>query len=172
MNLERTKAVLAAVGVAALAIAVPGFDKAVAATDTSAAARTVPLVRYFDGRKHWSTTGAKPNAKYREEGRIPILVTQAPGTRAVYSCMSGSAPRDQYLSHFTDCENRVSDTGDNVLLKVEGYLYTQPGPGLKAAYRCYVPHTKSHFFSVKSDCEANPPESPVKAEFVLGYFPA
>ncbi|MFI7700544.1 hypothetical protein [Nonomuraea sp. NPDC049480] len=157
---------------AALLLVAPVLGISAGAAEAGAtASASVPLVRYFDGRKHWSTTESKPNAKYREEGRVPILTTRAPGTRAVYSCMSGSQPRDQYLSHFTDCENSVSDTGDNVLLGLEGYLYSQPGPNRKPIYRCYVPHTRSHFFSVKSDCEANPPTSPVKAEFVLGYFP-
>lgn len=172
MSLQSNRARLTVGGALALVLTTSTalFTPAVAST-TANAAESVPLVRYFDGRKHWSTTGEKPNAKYREEGRVPILTTAAPGTRAVYSCMSGTQPRDQYLSHFKDCENSVSDSGDNVLLGLEGYLYTRPGPGRKPIYRCYVPHTRSHFFSVKSDCEANPPTSPVKSEFVLGYFP-
>jgi len=139
--------------------------------EVGAAAATVPLVRYYDGLKHWSTTGQKPNAKYREEGRVPILAAPAAGSRPIYSCMNGAVPRDQFLTAASDCGNSANASGNHVLLKLEGYLYTRPAEGRRPIYRCYVPHVKSHFFSVKSDCESNPPTSPVNAEYVLGYIP-
>ncbi|HEX4812348.1 MAG TPA: hypothetical protein VFV66_06305 [Nonomuraea sp.] len=176
MSSQTKRAMLTAAGMLALTLAVPGSSIFFASSTANAAAATgtsvgVPLVRYFDGLKHWSTTGQKPNAKYREEGRVPILTTPAEGTRPIYSCMSGTQARDQFLAHSPDCENRVSSTGNNVVLRLEGYLYARPAGNRKPIYRCYVPHTRSHFFSLKSSCESNPPKSTVKSEFVLGYLP-
>ncbi|MEO3796778.1 hypothetical protein ABGB14_41830 [Nonomuraea sp. B10E15] len=144
----------------------------VGAPAAQAEARTVPLVRYFDGLKHYVTSGARPGPKYREEGRVPILTKKEPGTRAIYGCLSGNAKRDQFLSGAADCENSVNPSAKrHAKLRTEGYLFTSPGPGRRALYRCYVPHTQSHFVSLRPDCESKPPTSKVNKEFVLGYFP-
>ncbi|MFG1946336.1 hypothetical protein [Nonomuraea sp. NPDC048826] len=166
------KAKFAVLGVLAAGLVTSGSGIAAAQAEAvQSAPRTVPLVRYFDGLKHYVTSGARPGVKYREEGRVPILTSPVPGTRAIYGCLAGHAPRDQFLSADAGCENSVSGAKGNTLLRREGFLYKTPGPGRRALYRCYVPHTKSHFVSVRSDCESKPPTSKVNAEFVLGYFP-
>ncbi|TDD02053.1 hypothetical protein E1292_24405 [Nonomuraea deserti] len=145
----------------------------VGAPAAQAEAKAVPLVRYFDGLKHYVTSGARPGPKYREEGRVPILSRKEPGTRAIYGCLAGNATRDQFLTGAADCENSVNPSAKrHIKLRTEGYLFTSPGPNRRALYRCYVPHTQSHFVSLKSDCESNPPTSKVNKEFVLGYFPS
>jgi hypothetical protein len=167
------KAKFAVLGTLAAAIvtAGAGISAAHAEADRQAAPRAVPLVRYFDGLKHYVTSGARPGPKYREEGRVPILTSKVPGTRAIYGCLAGHAPRDQFLSAAADCENSVSKAKNNKFLRHEGFLYTSPAAGRRPLYRCYVPHTKSHFVSVRADCESKPPTSKVNAEFILGYFP-
>ncbi|MEV4179483.1 hypothetical protein [Nonomuraea sp. NPDC049709] len=156
---------------AAIVTAGAGISAAHAEADRQAGPRAVPLVRYFDGLKHYVTSGARPGPKYREEGRVPILASSLPGTRAIYGCFAGNVSRDQFLTGAADCENNVSSSKNNTFIRREGFLYTSPGAGRRPLYRCYVPHTKSHFVSVRSDCESNPPTSKVNAEFILGYFP-
>ncbi|MEV0306693.1 hypothetical protein [Nonomuraea fuscirosea] len=155
-----------------LAAAIVAAGSVVSTAHAEAGPRSIPLVRYFDGLKHYVTSGPRPGPNYREEGRFPILTRNTPGTRAIYGCLAGHAPRDQFLSATADCENRPGNAGKNTLLRREGFLYTSPGAGRRPLYRCYVPHTKSHFVSVHSDCESKPPTSKVNAEFVLGYFPS
>lgn len=154
-----------------LAAAVVAAGAGVAPAHAEAGPPAVPLVRYFDGLKHYVTSGARPGPKYREEGRVPILTGEVPGTRAIYGCFAGNVRRDQFLTGATDCENSVSSSKNNTFIRREGFLYKSPGPGRRPLYRCYVPHTKSHFVSVRSDCESNPPTSKVNTEFILGYFP-
>ncbi|MFF4625394.1 hypothetical protein [Nonomuraea jabiensis] len=167
------KARYAVLGTLAAAIVTSGAGIAAvhAEVGQQAGPRTVPLVRYFDGLKHYVTSGARPGPNYREEGRFPILTANVPGTRAIYGCMAGQAPRDQFLSATANCENSVAGAKKNTALRQEGFLYKSPGAGRRPLYRCYVPHTKSHFVSVRSDCESNPPTSKVNVEFILGYFP-
>ncbi|HEX4812842.1 MAG TPA: hypothetical protein VFV66_08830, partial [Nonomuraea sp.] len=126
-------------------------------------AGVVQLVRYFGGERHWSTTGPAPGASYRVEGKVPILAESRPGTLAIYGCLAAQAPLDQFLSADRNCEGTR-----NVFLRTEGYVYKQAAPGRKAIYRCYVVAHKSHFFSVKPNCESTP-GNPVRAEFRIGY---
>ncbi|GAA3573099.1 hypothetical protein GCM10022419_062540 [Nonomuraea rosea] len=164
------RAKFAVLGTLAAAIVTAGAGISAAHAETGPQA--VPLVRYFDGLQHYVTSGARPGPKYREEGRVPILTSNLPGTRAIYGCLAGNARRDQFLTGESDCENSVSSSKNNTFLRREGFLYKSPGAGRRALYRCYVPHTQSHFVSVRSDCESNPPASKVNAEFILGYFPS
>ncbi|MFD1546241.1 hypothetical protein [Nonomuraea guangzhouensis] len=148
-----------------------GVSAAQAEAGQQAALATKPLVRYFDGLKHYVTSTGRPGPAYREESRVPILTTPVSGlTKVIYSCLAGDAERDQFLTGEADCENSVRPVKNNKLIQQEGYLYkrrqlaaTQP------LYRCYVPHTQSHFVSVRSDCEKTP-TSNVISEGVLGYF--
>ncbi|SEG95602.1 hypothetical protein SAMN05444920_109111 [Nonomuraea solani] len=161
------------IGILAAAVVTAGSGISAAQAETGRpAAPTKPLVRYFDGLKHYVTSGGSPGAAYREEGRTPILTTKTLGlTKAIYGCRAGNTERDQFLTGDAGCENSVHDTGNNTFLRQEGYLYTRQLPGTKPLYRCYVPHTKSHFVSVRGDCERTP-TSNVVAEHILGYFPA
>ncbi|MEV0828708.1 hypothetical protein [Nonomuraea rubra] len=153
MIVRRAAALLAGCA-ASLALAVPAAQ----------AATTVDLVRYYNGAKHWSTTGEAPGGKYRPEGRVAILANRAPGTIPLYGCMAGHARLDQFLSLRRDCEG-----DNNSYLRLEGYLHAKPTAGFtRPIYRCHWAAADSHFYSIKADCE-NTPTTKVTAEGRLGY---
>ncbi|MEO3889350.1 hypothetical protein [Nonomuraea sp. B5E05] len=154
----RRAATLALGCVAGLALTMP----VVAQAATSAPAAN--LVRYYNGAKHWSTTGEAPGGRYKAEGAVTILAKPAPGTVPLYSCMAGHAKLDQFLSLHRRCEGDA-----NSFLRLEGHLYAQPTAGFtRPIYRCHWVAANSHFFSLKSDCEATA-TTRVTAEHRLGY---
>ncbi|SDM24936.1 hypothetical protein [Nonomuraea jiangxiensis] len=173
MTIRRTATSVMAGCAATLALISTGVGTAEArvaketATVSSAATSSVELAsltRYYNGSKHWSTTGTAPGGKYAVEGKVAILATQAEGSVPIYSCLAGHAPLDQFLSHHRSCE------GDrNAFLRLEGYVYSSPVPGFtQPIYRCHWGKSQSHFFSVASDCESTG-ANPIKSEFRLGY---
>jgi hypothetical protein len=122
------------------------------------------LRRYWNGKRHWSTTGQAPGGKYRLEGKVGILATRQPGSVPLYGCMAGYTQLDQFLSFDRDCEGE-----ENSFLRREGFIYSSPRSGFtQAIYRCYWPASQSHFYSIEADCESTP-TTHVTNEGRLGY---
>ncbi|MEV0613716.1 hypothetical protein AB0I81_10375 [Nonomuraea sp. NPDC050404] len=153
MIIRRAAAALLAGCAATLTLAAPA----------QAAPPTVDLVRYYNGAKHWSTTGEVPGG-YKREGAVTILAVPAKGAVPIYGCMAGYTKGDQFLSHKSDCGR-----DGHTVLRREGFVYAGPRPGFtRPIYRCYWPKAQSHFFSIAADCE-NTATTKVNAEFRIGY---
>ncbi|MEV0622991.1 hypothetical protein AB0I81_57405 [Nonomuraea sp. NPDC050404] len=141
-----------------------GAAQAGAATEAAAAPGMLTLTRYYNGAKHWSTTGEEPGGAYESELKVAILAEKEAGSVPLYACLAGHAPMDQFLSLNAGCEGVK-----NASLGLQGYVYSSPAPGFtRPIYRCHWAKSQSHFFSLKADCESTG-ANPVKSDFKLGY---
>ena len=116
----------------------------------------VPLMRGYNGKKHWVTSRQFPSG-VKVEQTWHILREQAPNTQLVYECRVGGPNGDHTLiSTFANCENQFN-------MGPMGYVYKTQVAGTSPIYRCYVATTGDHFISSDPNCEGQ------KEESLIGY---
>lgn len=116
----------------------------------------VPLMRGYNGKKHWVTSRQFPSG-VKVEQTWHILREQAPNTQLVYECRVGGPNGDHTLiSTFANCENQFN-------MGPMGYVYKTQVAGTSPIYRCYIATTGDHFISSDSNCEGQ------KRESLIGY---
>ena len=116
----------------------------------------VPLMRGYNGKKHWVTSRQFPSG-VKVEQTWHILREQAPNTQLVYECRVGGPNGDHTLiSTFANCENQFN-------MGPMGYVYKTQVAGTSPIYRCYVDANGDHFISSDSNCEGQ------KRESLIGY---
>ena len=116
----------------------------------------VPLMRGYNGKKHWVTSRQFPSG-VKVEQTWHILREQAPNTQLVYECRVGGPNGDHTLiSTFANCENQFN-------MGPMGYVYKTQVAGTSPIYRCYIATTGDHFISSDPNCEGQ------KEESLIGY---
>lgn len=116
----------------------------------------VPLMRGYNGKKHWVTSRQFPSG-VKVEQTWHILREQAPNTQLVYECRVGGSNGDHTLiSTFANCENQFN-------MGPMGYVYKTQVAGTSPIYRCYIATTGDHFISSDPNCEGQ------KEESLIGY---
>lgn len=116
----------------------------------------VPLVRGYNGKKHWVTSRQFPSS-VKVEQTWHILREQAPNTQLVYECRVGGPNGDHTLiSTLANCENQFN-------MGPMGYVYKTQVAGTSPIYRCYIATTGDHFISSDPNCEGQ------KEESLIGY---
>ena len=116
----------------------------------------VPLMRGYNGKKHWVTSRQFPSG-VKVEQTWHILREQAPNTQLVYECRVGGPNGDHTLiSTFANCENQFN-------MGPMGYIYKTQVAGTSPIYRCYIATTGDHFISSDPNCEGQ------KEESLIGY---
>ena len=116
----------------------------------------VPLMRGYNGKKHWVTSRQFPSG-VKVEQTWHILREQAPNTQLVYECRVGGPNGDHTLiSSFANCENQFN-------MGPMGYVYKTQVAGTSPIYRCYIATTGDHFISSDPNCEGQ------KEESLIGY---
>lgn len=116
----------------------------------------VPLMRGYNGKKHWVTSRQFPSG-VKVEQTWHILREQAPNTQLVYECRVGGPNGDHTLiSTFANCENQFN-------MGPMGYVYKTQVAGTSPIYRCYIATTGDHFISSDPNCEGQ------KKESLIGY---
>lgn len=116
----------------------------------------VPLMRGYNGKKHWVTSRQFPSG-VKVEQTWHILREQAPNTQLVYECRVGGPNGDHTLiSTFANCENQFN-------MGPMGYVYKTQVAGTSPIYRCYIATTGDHFISSDLNCEGQ------KEESLIGY---
>ena len=116
----------------------------------------VPLMRGYNGKKHWVTSRQFPSGA-KVEQTWHILREQAPNTQLVYECRVGGPNGDHTLiSTFANCENQFN-------MGPMGYVYKTQVAGTSPIYRCYIATTGDHFISSDPNCEGQ------KEESLIGY---
>lgn len=116
----------------------------------------VPLMRGYNGKKHWVTSRQFPSG-VKVEQTWHILREQAPNTQLVYECRVGGPNGDHTLiSTFANCENQFN-------MGPMGYVYKTHVAGTSPIYRCYIATTGDHFISSDPNCEGQ------KEESLIGY---
>lgn len=116
-------------------------------------AGSVPFARYYDGTRHWVTTGPVSPA-YAIEARWaeqPWYLDSAatPGEVALYGCAYAvPGGTNHMVSLDPHCEGVT-------VLRTEGWLYPTPPAGVPvvALYRCVAPAVNDHFVSSDPSCE-------------------
>ncbi|MBS7379871.1 MAG: hypothetical protein KIG72_01210, partial [Bradymonadales bacterium] len=98
----------------------------------------VPLMRGYNGKKHWVTSRQFPSG-VKVEQTWHILREQAPNTQLVYECRVGGPNGDHTLiSTLANCENQFN-------MGPMGYVYKTQVAGTSPIYRCYIATTGDHF---------------------------
>lgn len=116
----------------------------------------VPLMRGYNGKKHWVTSRQFPSG-VKVEQTWHILREQAPNTQLVYECRVGGPNGDHTLiSTLANCENQFN-------MGPMGYVYKTQVAGTSPIYRCYIATTGDHFISSDPNCEGQ------KEESLIGY---
>lgn len=116
----------------------------------------VPLMRGYNGKKHWVTSRQFPSS-VKVEQTWHILREQAPNTQLVYECRVGGPNGDHTLiSTLANCENQFN-------MGPMGYVYKTQVAGTSPIYRCYIATTGDHFISSDPNCEGQ------KEESLIGY---
>lgn len=116
----------------------------------------VPLMRGYNGKKHWVTSRQFPSG-VKVEQTWHILREQAPNTQLVYECRVGGPNGDHTLiSTFANCENQFN-------MGPMGYVYKTQVAGTSPIYRCYIATTGDHFISSDPNCEGQ------KERSLIGY---
>ena len=116
----------------------------------------VPLMRGYNGKKHWVTSRQFPSG-VKVEQTWHILREQAPNTQLVYECRVGGPNGDHTLiSTSANCENQFN-------MGPMGYVYKTQVAGTSPIYRCYIATTGDHFISSDPNCEGQ------KEESLIGY---
>lgn len=116
----------------------------------------VPLMRGYNGKKHWVTSRQFPSG-VKVEQTWHILREQAPNTQLVYKCRVGGPNGDHTLiSTLANCENQFN-------MGPMGYVYKTQVAGTSPIYRCYIATTGDHFISSDPNCEGQ------KEESLIGY---
>lgn len=116
----------------------------------------VPLMRGYNGKKHWVTSRQFPSG-VKVEQTWHILREQAPNTQLVYECRVGGSNGDHTLiSTLANCENQFN-------MGPMGYVYKTQVAGTSPIYRCYIATTGDHFISSDPNCEGQ------KEESLIGY---
>lgn len=116
----------------------------------------VPLMRGYNGKKHWVTSRQFPSG-VKVEQTWHILREQAPNTQLVYECRVGGPNGDHTLiSTFANCENQFN-------MGPMGYVYKTQVAGTSPIYRCYIATTGDHFISSDPNCEGQ------KEGSLIGY---
>lgn len=116
----------------------------------------VPLMRGYNGKKHWVTSRQFPSG-VKVEQTWHILREQAPNTQLVYECRVGGPNGDHTLiSTLANCENQFN-------MGPMGYVYKTQVAGTSPIYRCYIATTGDHFISSDPNCEGQ------KKESLIGY---
>lgn len=116
----------------------------------------VPLMRGYNGKKHWVTSRQFPSG-VKVEQTWHILREQAPNTQLVYECRVGGPNGDHTLiSTLANCENQFN-------MGPMGYVYKTQVAGTSPIYRCYIATTGDHFISSDLNCEGQ------KEESLIGY---
>ena len=116
----------------------------------------VPLMRGYNGKKHWVTSRQFPSG-VKVEQTWHILREQAPNTQLVYECRVGGPNGDHTLiSTSANCENQFN-------MGPMGYVYKTQVAGTSPIYRCYIATTGDHFISSDPNCEGQ------KDESLIGY---
>lgn len=116
----------------------------------------VPLMRGYNGKKHWVTSRQFPSG-VKVEQTWHILREQAPNTQLVYECRVGGPNGDHTLiSTLANCENQFN-------MGPMGYIYKTQVAGTSPIYRCYIATTGDHFISSDPNCEGQ------KEESLIGY---
>ena len=116
----------------------------------------VPLMRGYNGKKHWVTSRQFPSG-VKVEQTWHILREQAPNTQLVYECRVGGSNGDHTLiSTFANCENQFN-------MGPMGYVYKTQVAGTSPIYRCYIATTGDHFISSDPNCEGQ------KEGSLIGY---
>lgn len=116
----------------------------------------VPLMRGYNGKKHWVTSRQFPSG-VKVEQTWHILREQALNTQLVYECRVGGPNGDHTLiSTFANCENQFN-------MGPMGYVYKTQVAGTSPIYRCYIATTGDHFISSDPNCEGQ------KEESLIGY---
>lgn len=116
----------------------------------------VPLMRGYNGKKHWVTSRQFPSG-VKVEQTWHILREQAPNTQLVYECRVGGPNGDHTLiSTSANCENQFN-------MGPMGYVYKTQVAGTSPIYRCYIATTGDHFISSDPNCEGQ------KEGSLIGY---
>ena len=116
----------------------------------------VPLMRGYNGKKHWVTSRQFPSG-VKVEQTWHILREQAPNTQLVYECRVGGPNGDHTLiSTLANCEYQFN-------MGPMGYVYKTQVAGTSPIYRCYIATTGDHFISSDPNCEGQ------KEESLIGY---
>lgn len=116
----------------------------------------VPLMRGYNGKKHWVTSRQFPSG-VKVEQTWHILREQAPNTQLVYECRVGGPNGDHTLiSTLANCENQFN-------MGPMGYVYKTQVAGTSPIYRCYIATTGDHFISSDPNCEGQ------KEGSLIGY---
>lgn len=119
-------------------------------------ASTVPLSRYINGSgEHTASVSQGPPPGYSLEATFgSLLLNQAAGTHALYSCLIGS---DEFTSPSSTCEGQT-------VVGLLGYAYDSApvGQASVAVYRCAI--NGEHFDSTSPNCEG------YKVQLTLGYL--
>jgi hypothetical protein len=115
---------------------------------------SVPFARYYDGLRHWVTTGQVTPSYAIESSwaasRWYLDVTAQPGEIPLYGCaydLPGGG-----INHLVSLDQNCEGV---TVLRTEGWLYQSASPGVStvALYRCFAPGVNDHFVSTDPGCD-------------------
>ncbi|MFE2752783.1 S8 family peptidase [Actinosynnema sp. NPDC059335] len=122
---------------------------------TTGGPSTVTAVRYLGGRDHLTSVTGAPSGYVVESALGRLLTSQAPGTHALYRCVTGGW--DNFTSYDVNCEGRTR-------VGLLGYAHDGAVAGSHPIYRCVVRANGDHMESFDPNCEGQITEGS------LGYF--